>query len=81
MRRCLFLRSVHTFRDFRSQIDVMMLVTPKLEVERKGECICDVKFLTLILKWGGKTMFRQKLTCGKLTTNFTVSHFFYPIFL
>ena len=32
------------FHDFCSQIGVVILVTPKQEVERKSEWFCDVKF-------------------------------------
>ena len=38
------------FFNFRSQIEVMVMVTPKQEVERKSEWICLVNFFTPNLK-------------------------------
>ena len=54
-----FSRSIHHFHDFWSQIEVMILVTPKQEMERKSEWFCGVKF-ALILKLSEKKVFEQK---------------------
>ena len=40
----------HIFMIFGSQIEVMILVTPKQEVGRKSEWFCGVKFFSLILE-------------------------------
>ena len=39
-----FLRSVHTFSWFLSRMGVVILVTPKQEMERKSEWFCGVMF-------------------------------------
>ena len=38
----------------------MILVTPKQEVERKGEWFCGVNFFDLILKYSEKTVSEKK---------------------
>ena len=44
--RCLFFKDLFIrFHDFWSQIGVVILVTPKQEVQRKSERYCGVKFL------------------------------------
>ena len=47
----IFFKDLFThFHDFWSQIGVVILVTPKQEMERKSEWFCGVKFFALILK-------------------------------
>ena len=55
----LFLQFTH-FHDFWSQIGVVILVTPKQEVERKSEWFCGVIFFALDLKQSEKTVFERK---------------------
>ena len=45
--RCLFKDLFTYFHDFWSQIGVVILVTPKQEVERKSEWFCGVNFFLL----------------------------------
>ena len=42
-RLCFFKDLITQFHDFRSQIGVVILVTPKQEMERKSEWFCGVK--------------------------------------
>ena len=66
---------------FEVKIGVVILVTPKQEVERKSEWFCGVNFFALNLKQSEKKVLEQKFafslvvflfTCGNLTLSFTV---------
>ena len=81
-----FLRSVTHFHDFWSQIGVVILVTPKQEVERKSEWFCGVNFFRSNFKveWENGVWTKIRFlgsdflfTCGNFTLIFTV---FFSIF-
>ena len=81
--RCLF--SVRNFYDFWSQIGVVILVTPKQEMEQKSECFYGVKFFRSNFKveWENGVWTKIRLlasdflfTCGNFTFVFTVSSIF-----
>ena len=62
------------FHDFYCQIGVVILVTPKQEVERKRESFCGVNFFTIILRQCEKVLFEKIafllvfITCDDLTS-------------
>ena len=81
-----FLRSVHTFHDFWSQIGVVILVTPKQEVERKSKWFCGVKFFRSKFKveWENGVWTKIRFlasgflfTCGNFNLIFTVFSIFF----
>ena len=81
-----FLRSVHTFSWFWSQIGVVILVTPKQEMERKSEWFCGVNFFRSNFKveWENGVWTKIRFldsgflfTCGNFTLIFTVFSIFW----
>ena len=74
------------FLDFWSQIGVVILVTPKQEMERKSECFCGVNFFRSNFKveWENGVWTKIRFlssdflfTCGNFTLIFTVFSIFW----
>ena len=82
----LFLDLYSHFRDFWSQIGVVILVTPKQEVERKSQWFCGVKFYysNFKVEWENGVWTKIRFlasdflfTCSNFTLIFTVFSIFW----